>query len=152
VTGLGSYVATNPTTVTVTLPQARVGFPWLLAGCLGIMESPTALAKDGASYGTSAATTVGAGPYILKSWVPGSQVVFSRNPGYWDSPRPYISTIIMKPVLDPNAALAAFQAGEADVMFTIGPSTQIEALKSGGATLYGYAAGGGIDVAFNASA
>src|SRR5262249_53223139 len=41
IAGLGSYTATNATTVTVTLPQARIGFPWLIAGCLGIIESPT---------------------------------------------------------------------------------------------------------------
>jgi peptide/nickel transport system substrate-binding protein len=151
VTGLGTYAATNATTVTVTLPQARVGFPWQLAGCLGVIQSPTAMAKYGSSYGSSVAATAGAGPYILKSWVPGSQEVLTRNPHYWDSPRPYINTITMKPVLDLNQQMQALQAGQGDMAINGGPTQQIEALKSAGYTLYGYASGGGIDIAFNAA-
>jgi ABC-type transport system substrate-binding protein len=151
-TTLGSYVAQDDTTVQITLPEARVAFPFLLAGCLGVIESPTAVAKFGSSYGTSPETTVGAGPFLLKEWVRGSQSTYVRNPNYWDKPRPYVDSIILKPVIDTTQKLSAFQAGQADLALFVTLNPQIEALKSQGAQLWGYPAqGGGSDVAFNQS-
>src|SRR5262249_40049921 len=63
VAGLSSYVAQDPTTLVVTLPEARVAFPTQLAGCLTYVESPTAVAKYGANTGSTPESTVGAGPF-----------------------------------------------------------------------------------------
>src|SRR5262249_3658512 len=84
-------------------------------------------------------------------WVHGVQATFVRSPTYWDKPRPYVDSITVKTVLDPNQALNAWEAGQADVLFTGGTSQQLtDAAKAKGVRLYGYATpGGGDDVAFN---
>ncbi|MET0354382.1 MAG: ABC transporter substrate-binding protein, partial [Plantibacter flavus] len=152
VANLGTYEAQGATTVVVTLPQARVGFPVLLGQCLGQIQSPTAVAKYGATYGSTPESVVGAGPYVVKDWVRGSQMTLTRNPNYWDKPRPYIDTMVLKPVTDAAQKLSAFQLGQADFAYFVSLDEQVAGLKAQGATLYGYPpAGGGADIAFNQS-
>src|SRR5262249_53533844 len=142
VANMTSYVAQGSTTVVITLPIPEVAFPTLLAGyqtgCLGWIQSPTVAAKYGLNTGTSPESTVGAGPYILKDWVRGSQETFVRNPNYWDQPRPYVDTIIEKPVRDPNQALAAFEAGQGDIATFGNPFKALtDGAKTIGATVFG---------------
>jgi peptide/nickel transport system substrate-binding protein len=149
---LGSYKATGDTTVVVNLTTPNVAFPVLLSQCLGLIQSPTAVAKDGKSYGTSVQTTVGAGPYLLTSWVPGAQQTYTRNPHYWDQPRPYINSIVM---LGGSSTITqdlnALQVGQVDgLAYSSGLTPQMQSMAKSGYQLYGYpVAGGGIDVSFN---
>jgi peptide/nickel transport system substrate-binding protein len=108
--GLASYTKVNNLTVQITLKAPDSEFPLNLtnAYCLGELASPTAYAKEGAAAFNNA--PVGAGPYKLKSWVPNDEAVFVKNPQYWDAPRPYISTIIYKPVTDILQRANAFKA------------------------------------------
>ena len=59
--------------------------------------------------------TIGTGPFILKEWVPGSHLLFERNPHYWDAPKPYLDRIILRPILDPAARGAGLETGEIDI-------------------------------------
>jgi peptide/nickel transport system substrate-binding protein len=61
------------------------------------------------------AQTIGTGPFILKEWVPGSHLLFERNPNYWDSPKPYLDRVILHVILDPAARAAALETGEIDI-------------------------------------
>jgi len=61
------------------------------------------------------AQTIGTGPFILREWVPGSHLLFERNPGYWDAPKPYLDKIILRPILDSSARGAALETGEIDI-------------------------------------
>ena len=61
------------------------------------------------------AQTIGTGPFILKEWVPGSHLLFERNPNYWDPPKPYLDRIILRPILDPAARGAGLETGEIDI-------------------------------------
>ncbi len=44
----------------------------------------------------SLAQTIGTGPFLLKEWVPGSHLLFERNPNYWDEGKPYLDRIVMR--------------------------------------------------------
>src|SRR5262249_30625820 len=91
--GVASWDVSDPLVAKLTLTNADSVFPIDLVTRMVIMASPTALQKYGADYGTSPDKIVGAGPFTLTSWIRGSQLVFTRNPNYWDAPRPYLDTV-----------------------------------------------------------
>lgn len=107
---------TSPTTLTAVLGAPNAQFPIQLAGCLGLLASPTAMDTFGAEYGSTADKTVGAGPFKLESWTPNAETVLVRNDTFWDSPRPYLDRLVVRPVeADPQQRAQAFLAGEADM-------------------------------------
>ena len=57
----------------------------------------------------------GAGPYKLKKWVPGSLILFERNPDYFRNPRPYVEEIEIVIGPDRQAALEGFRNGRFDI-------------------------------------
>lgn len=73
--------------------------------------------------------TIGTGPFLLREWVPGSHLLFVRNPNYWDAPKPYVDRLVLKVVLDPAARAAALEAGEGDIGATPVPYGDIERFK-----------------------
>ncbi|MFT4183582.1 MAG: ABC transporter substrate-binding protein, partial [Rhizobium sp.] len=74
--------------------------------------------------------TIGTGPFILKEWVPGSHLIFDRNPNYWDAPKPYLDRIVLRVILDPAARAAALETGEIDIGANPVPLSDIERLKA----------------------
>jgi peptide/nickel transport system substrate-binding protein len=55
---------------------------------------------------------VGTGPFVFKEWLPGSHIKYERNPNYWDQPRPYVDTLLVRLIPDNSARAAAFETGE----------------------------------------
>jgi peptide/nickel transport system substrate-binding protein len=144
-----TWVVTNPTTFTVTLPTSVGGFPAILANSnIGEIASPAALQKLGAGYGKSPDTTVGAGPWTLKEWVRGDHMTLVKNPSYWDAPRPYLSTFILKAVADLAQKAAAFHAGQADLALFPAPGPDTKGLSDAGFKAYGVLQPGGLSVQF----
>lgn len=74
--------------------------------------------------------TIGTGPFLLKEWVPGSHLLFVRNPNYWDAPKPYVDRLVLKVILDPAARAAALEAGEVDIGERPVPYGDIERFKA----------------------
>jgi peptide/nickel transport system substrate-binding protein len=64
------------------------------------------------------ATGTESGPYILKSWQPGSQWVLTANPHFY-GPKPKIKTIIFKVIPDPSTRLALLKNGSVDIAYGI---------------------------------
>lgn len=67
------------------------------------------------------AAMAGLGPFRLKRYVPGQQIVLERNPFYWKRDRggqrlPYLDTLTFVPVANEEAQMARFEAGESDVI------------------------------------
>lgn len=58
---------------------------------------------------------IGTGPFMVASVVPGSAVVFARNPHYYRAP-PALDQIIFKVVPDINVQVAQLRAGEMDIV------------------------------------
>ena len=57
---------------------------------------------------------VGSGPYVLKRWSAGQDIVLTRNPRYW-GPRPIFNRIVYRFISNPQAALQSLLAGQIDV-------------------------------------
>lgn len=59
------------------------------------------------------------GPYLLESYIPGTQFIFRRNPYYWKKDKqgnhlPYIERIICAIIESKDTALLKFRSGELD--------------------------------------
>jgi ABC-type transport system substrate-binding protein len=110
---------------------------------------PQALAKAGASYGSTPDTTVGAGPYVLKEWVRGDHATLVRNPSYYDAKGVLLDEITFKPVTDTSQKANALIAGQADIGYFPSPGTDTKALGSAGFKGYGVSQGASIALTFN---
>ncbi|MBW9107054.1 ABC transporter substrate-binding protein [Paraburkholderia phenoliruptrix] len=58
---------------------------------------------------------IGTGPFRFKSWTRGANIVYERNPDYWDNGKPYIDTLVLKVIPDAAARSAAFETGALDL-------------------------------------
>jgi len=58
---------------------------------------------------------IGTGPFRFKEWVRGSHIVYERNPDYWDQPKPYLDTLVVRFIPDAAARAIAIETGEVDL-------------------------------------
>ncbi|MGH9045157.1 MAG: ABC transporter substrate-binding protein, partial [Acidimicrobiales bacterium] len=75
--------------------------------------SPSALQLQGALE--SAIAPVGAGPFMVRSDIPSTELTLVRNPRYWSEGLPYLDRLIFKVVSSDIAAYADLRNGEAQV-------------------------------------
>ena len=116
------------TTVIITLKQPTAPFLNYLAGTLGMMEAPNAIASADAK-----SVPVGAGPYIYDAAnsVAGSSYAFKANPGYWDKKHVSFPNLILKSITSNTAAVTALQSGQVDGINLL-DMTAIDPLKAQG--------------------
>jgi peptide/nickel transport system substrate-binding protein len=88
-----------------------------------LLEKPYREGKFPQTWGatTQASELAGLGPFVLKSYEPGQQLVLQRNPNYWKKdPRgnslPYLSGLLFVFVQNEDAQVVKFQAGETHVI------------------------------------
>ena len=62
---------------------------------------------------------IGTGPFVWKSWTPGSQLTLVRNPSYRVAGRPYLDRVEQPLIGDPTALVTAVRGGRANVAFGI---------------------------------
>ena len=125
-------------TLKITLKVKNAVFPSEVA-LMPFVGSPAAIQAEGASF---ASQPVGAGPFILKSWLRDSQLTFARNPAYWNAPRPYVDQLIMKPIGDETQKVNTFAAGGGNLINTIVPASADQLQKAGGIPTAGILNGG----------
>lgn len=137
-----SCVANSDGSVTINLNKPFAPFPVTMSSEAFAIASPTALKKYKAdSVSTTSSTPeflgtfgtknpVGTGPYELKSWTRGSQILLTANPSYWGS-KPKTSLIAFKFISDPTAARQALQGGDINAYTNTSPA-DVSALKSAG--------------------
>jgi len=58
---------------------------------------------------------VGAGPYLLKKWEPGTQVILEANPHFFEG-QPYIETVVYRIIPDLSTQFLELKAGNIDTM------------------------------------
>ena len=85
----------------------------------GWIPSPAAIQKYGKDFGKN---PVGTGPFVLKDWRPGGDVLLAKNDKYWDTGKPYLDTMAFPNVPDIAVSVAMLRTGEADVVTAIDPS------------------------------
>jgi peptide/nickel transport system substrate-binding protein len=75
---------------------------------------------------------VGTGPFKYKSFTPGQQSVFVRNPDYWKQGLPYVDTLVINDFADETSQINAILSGQADVANQLSVPS-ISTLNNGGA-------------------
>jgi peptide/nickel transport system substrate-binding protein len=109
----GAIQVTGPYTIVVhqTVPNGAF-IDQLFDAIPNWIASPTALQKEGASFGQN---PVGAGPFEVVSNTPNSALVVKKNPDYWQAGHPYLDQITFKTVGSDEAAYEALLANEGQV-------------------------------------
>ncbi|HWE64179.1 MAG TPA: ABC transporter substrate-binding protein [Chloroflexota bacterium] len=93
--------------------------------------SPTALAKEGSSFGRHPVST---GPWMVSSWVTGSQITLVKNPNYHWGPSytqsgpVHIDNLVFRIIVDEATQTAAFESGGVDELTL--PSTAVVRLQA----------------------
>jgi oligopeptide transport system substrate-binding protein len=62
------------------------------------------------------------GPYVLKSWAPGSSIELTKNLCYWDAQAVKVNHLRYQIASDQNVQLAEYLAGQLDVTDTVPPN------------------------------
>jgi peptide/nickel transport system substrate-binding protein len=107
----------DPLTVTVALKQTNAMFILNLAR-QGSVIYPREAVDQQKSH------PIGTGPFMFERWDRGDRVVLKRNPDYHVKGQPKLERVTFRFIPDSNAALAALQAGDIDVMaFGLGPES-----------------------------
>ncbi len=71
---------------------------------------------------------IGTGPYKFVEWVPGNRLVLERNDNYW-GPKPDWAKVIMRPIPNNAARVAALLAGDVDFIENV-PTADLQRLKA----------------------
>lgn len=104
-------------TVVYHLPEGWAGFPYALSVNPGRLVSPAAVEEYGEDI---VSNPVGTGPFILKSWEPGEEIVTERNPDYWDG-TPHLDGVKFVNIKGDQARYDSIKAGDADMTFLRDP-------------------------------
>jgi peptide/nickel transport system substrate-binding protein len=117
---LSSVKAVDDTTVTFTYDKPFAPFFTNASIAYFAIISPTAAQKYGKDYGRN---PVGTGPFMFKSWTPGSEIQLVRNPDYKNyrtylenKGAPYLDGITLKVVPEVGTQIAALETGELHVI------------------------------------
>jgi peptide/nickel transport system substrate-binding protein len=144
VADIKSIAQSGPETVTLTTKVPDVIVAQMMASGLGtVIERRYAEAK-GSAYGTPAGGIMCTGPFELKSWQSGQQIVLRRNPSYWDAAlEPRVQQLTFKFIIDPTVLTEALQSGAIDGTYEV-PVKAVPQLKSVGNVYYGLSTNQGI--------
>lgn len=120
--------APDDKTVVVTLSAPCSFFGSLIAfSTLSPVQQAT-VEKNGDAWATAAETYITNGPFYISEWVPGSHILMSKNPYYWNADAIKLDGIKWNLIEDANAAYSAYQTGEV-LMIKDVPTEEIPTLS-----------------------
>ena len=119
---IGTIHVRDPHTLTIALKRANAMFLYNLARQGSVIYPREAVDQQKSQ-------PVGTGPFLLERWDRGDRIVLKRNAEYHVKGLPKVERVTFRFIPDANAALAALQAGDIDVMaFGLGPES-VEVVK-----------------------
>ncbi|MDQ2697504.1 MAG: ABC transporter substrate-binding protein [Actinomycetota bacterium] len=128
--GLDTVEVVDEFTVHLTMKSPNPILPELFSQNwgAGYVASPKAIATPGLLDNE----TAGTGPYMLDpaQTVTGDTYTYVENPNYWNPDAQHYEKVVVRVIGDPNAMLAAVQAGELD--FAVGSAAVAAAAVAGG--------------------
>ncbi len=116
---IDSYAQSGPLSVTITMKNPWVTFPFTLAEQqISFVTAPSML--NAPNGGTD--NPVGTGPFVFKEWIPNDHFTATANPTYWRPGLPYLGSVTFKPIPDEQARAQALQSGTIDMLHSVDPS------------------------------
>ncbi len=116
----------NTLVVTLNAPCSYFGSLAAFATLSPVQEAT--VEANGDAWATSAETYISNGPFYVSEWVPGSYIMMSKNPYYWNADAIKLDGIKWNLIEDSNAAYSAYQTGEV-LMIKDVPTEEIPSLK-----------------------
>ena len=116
----------NTLVVTLNAPCSYFGSLAAFATLSPVQEAT--VTANGDAWATSAETYISNGPFYVSEWVPGSYILMSKNPYYWNADAIKLDGIKWNLIEDSNAAYSAYQTGEV-LMIKDVPTEEIPSLK-----------------------
>jgi peptide/nickel transport system substrate-binding protein len=125
-----SITATSAYQVTVKLSKPDELFVKEMATIAGGIAEKAFMVKAGAKFGTASGGLMCSGPYELKQWSPGNDIVLTRNPHYWDpNYTAKIKTVTVKFIVNSSTLTSGLLSGEIDGAYGV-PATSYPELKT----------------------
>lgn len=109
--------------VTFTFRKPFAGWKDLFAGAVGVLPmhalQGTNFTKDFINDLKNPKTgqPISNGPFMLKTWAKGSQMVFVRNPNYWGPHKAFLDQIIFRFLTETNTEIQQVRGGEVDAIY-----------------------------------
>jgi peptide/nickel transport system substrate-binding protein len=136
-----SVVATGPYQVTLHFSQPDELVLREMPGFASSVFEKAQAVRTGSKFGSAEGGIMCSGPYELKSWTPGTSIVMTANPNYWDpTRRPHIHTITFTFATNSTTLAESLLSGQTDGAYEV-PAETIPRLStaSTGRLLYGFA-------------
>lgn len=121
-------VAEDDKTLVVTLNAPCSYFGSLAAFATLSPVQQATIEANGDAWATAAETYISNGPFYVSEWVPGSYILMSKNPNYWDADAIKLDGIRWNLIEDANASYSAYQTGEV-LMIKDVPTEEIPSLS-----------------------
>lgn len=121
-------VASDDNTLVVTLNTPCSYFGSLAAFATLSPVQQATVEANGDAWATSAETYISNGPFYVSEWVPGSYIMMTKNPYYWNADAIKLDGIKWNLIEDSNAAYSAYQTGEVQMIKDV-PTEEIPSLK-----------------------
>lgn len=118
-----SIEATGENQVTVRFTAPDSTFRDAISGAAGQIVSAAYARQAGQSYGTSQGGVMCTGPYQFEEWTPGTEIVTTANPDYWDG-APLVETLRYVFVSDGTTLTNALLEGEIDGAYSVPPASR----------------------------
>jgi peptide/nickel transport system substrate-binding protein len=125
-TGYKNTEVINSSTVKVNLKQPVAAFLYNIAVFPAFIVPKAAVEKEGKSFWKH---PVGAGPFKLKEFTPGSHVILERDPYYWESGKPYLNSVRFNFAVETNSRILALKNNQAQMADGI-PYSQIATVQA----------------------
>ncbi|MDQ8020944.1 MAG: ABC transporter substrate-binding protein [Moraxellaceae bacterium] len=128
-----SYKVLDDLSVEIVTSEVNALLPFQMAWI--VMSSPAQWNAVGKSWDAFLAKASGTGPWKLQTYVPRERAVLTRNAEYWDKARvPKLDSMVLLPVADASARVAALRSGQVDWIETPPPDA-MDSLKGAGFTI-----------------
>ena len=123
-----NVVAADDLTLVVTLANNCPYFGSLAAFATLSPVQQATIEANGDAWAVSPETYVSNGSFYVTEWVPGSHIMMSKNPNYWNADAIKLDKIKFNLMEDSNAAYSAFQTGEVLLIKDV-PTEEIPSLE-----------------------
>lgn len=123
--GFGHATAVNASTVRVQLARPVAAFLYDISIWPAFILPQKLVEQQGNKFFNH---PVGTGPFMVKSFVKGSNITFARNPYYWERGKPYLDSVRFNFVSDSNTRILALRAANAQAMDVV-PFSQVKTLR-----------------------
>lgn len=120
--------ATDDKTLVVTLSNPCLYFGSLAAFATLSPVQQATIDANGDAWAIEADTYITNGPFYISDWVPGSHILMSKNPNYWNADAIKLDGIKWNLIEDPNASYSAYQTEEVMMIKDV-PTEEIPSLK-----------------------